>query len=155
SRSSNMTFSFSIQHMGRVSALGAGLLISATFGLFASQAAAQSVTFEGATYVNKGLVGVTRVPSNAVDKFGDTLGGFGSAMAMLPGSWHKRANGTYVGRLLMVPDRGWNTGGTVDYAGRLQRFDITLTPFYGASTTDQNQLVMNYKTANKFQDGRI
>ena len=41
-----------------------------------------SVSFEGATFVNKGLVGVARVPSAAVDQFHETLGGFGSGMAM-------------------------------------------------------------------------
>jgi len=45
-------------------------------------APAQSVVFQGQTFINKGLVGVARVPSNAKDQFGETLGGFGSGMAM-------------------------------------------------------------------------
>ncbi|HEY1506308.1 MAG TPA: esterase-like activity of phytase family protein [Stellaceae bacterium] len=104
-----------------------------------------SVNFEGATFVNQGLVGVTRVPSDARDQFGDTLGGFGSAMAMEPGTWHKNRDGSFSGTLFMVPDRGWNTQGTVDYRGRVHHFDITLRPFTGASTTLQNQLTMNYR----------
>ena len=52
--------------------------LALTLALCAGAAGAQTVNFEGAAYVNKGLVGVARVPSNAVDKFGDTLGGFGS-----------------------------------------------------------------------------
>src|SRR5215467_5912347 len=63
-----------------------------------------SVDFEGATFVNKGLVGVARVPSDARDQFGDTLGGFGSAMAMQLNTWHKNKDGSYSGTLLMVPD---------------------------------------------------
>src|SRR5262245_9042855 len=89
-----------------------------TAGLaFSPTASAQPVTFEGATFVNQGLVGVARVPSNAIDKFGDTLGGFGSGMTVQSNSWKKRQNGSYTGTLLMLPDRGWNTQGTVDYFG--------------------------------------
>ena len=126
--------------------------VALALALPATSVWAQSVTFEGSSFVNKGLVGVARVPSNAVDSLGDTLGGFGSGMALLPGSWHKKSNGTFTGRLLMVPDRGWNTQGTVDYQGRLQRFEVTLQPFYGANTSDQSQLTMNYKLSNKFHE---
>jgi hypothetical protein len=124
----------------------AGALALAAAG---SASAASSVTFEGSTFVNQGLVGVARVPSNAKDAYGETLGGFGSAMAFVPGSWKllKGKNvpsGTYTGDLTMVPDRGWNTQGTVDFRGRTQHFKVLLTPFYGASTTDQNQLSMTY-----------
>ena len=115
-------------------------------------ASAQSVSFEGATFVNKGLVGIARVPSNARDQLGETLGGFGSAMAMVPGSWHKRNDGSYTGQLIMVPDRGWNTQGTVDFRGRTQHFQIALTPFYGTSTTEQNQLVMTYTKSTRFHE---
>ncbi len=114
---------------------------------------ASPVTFEGQTYVNKGLVGVARVPSNAVDKFGDTLGGFGSAMAMDLRAWKRHRDGSYSGTLYMSPDRGWNTQGTVDYPGRVHRFDITLHPFYGASTTAQNQLAMHYETSVMLHEG--
>jgi hypothetical protein len=60
-------------------------------------ASAQSVSFAGSTFVNKGLVGVARVPSNATDEFGETLGGFGSGMAMDLGSWHKDWHGAFRG----------------------------------------------------------
>jgi len=121
----------------------AGVVVAAT--LVAGAAAAQSIVFEGSTFVNQGLVGVARVPSDARDQFGDTLGGFGSAMAMDLNSWKKNRDGSYAGTLFMVPDRGWNTQGTVDYRGRVHRFDVTLRPFTGASTTAQNQLTMNYR----------
>jgi hypothetical protein len=121
----------------------------------ATAAGAQPVTFEGSSFVNKGLVGVARVPSNAVDQLGDTLGGFGSGMALLPGTWRKKSDGSFVGSLVMVPDRGWNTQGTVDYQGRLQRFDVRLQPFTGTSTTDQNQLSMTYKKSIRFHEKKM
>jgi hypothetical protein len=113
-------------------------------------ASAQSVRFQGQTYVNKGLVGVARIPSNAIDQFGDTLGGIGSGMAMDLDSWHKNRDGSYGGTLYMLPDKGWNTEGTVDYRGRLHRFEVTLNPLYSGSTTKQNQLQLKYKGSTKF-----
>ena len=77
------------------------------------------------------LVGAARIASDARDGEGDTLGGFGSAMALVPGSW--RATGTgFAATLAMLPDRGWNTQGTTDYHARLQLFDLELTPDSGA-----------------------
>jgi len=108
-------------------------------------APAQSVVFQGQTFINKGLVGVARVPSNAKDQFGETLGGFGSGMAMDLRSWHKNRDGSYEGTLFMIPDRGWNTQGTVNFHSRLHRFDITLNPLFSGTTTSQNQLKMLYK----------
>jgi hypothetical protein len=95
--------------------------------------------------VNQGLVGVGRVASDARDQYGDTLGGFGSSMAMQPGTWRKNKDGGYSGTLFMVPDRGWNTQGTVDYRGRVHHFDFTLKPLTGASATQQNQLTLKYR----------
>ena len=128
--------------------LAASAAISLALG--GGVASAQPVTFEGSTFVNKGLVGVARVPSNAVDQFGETLGGFGSSMAMDLSTWHKKHDGSYPGTLYMLPDRGWNTQGTVDYRGRLHRFDVKLTPFTGASTSAQNQLQLNYHSSTLF-----
>ena len=51
----------------------------------------------------------------------------------------------------MLPDRGWNTQGTVDFRGRLHRFDVTLNPFYGASTIAQNQLKLDYRGSALFR----
>lgn len=132
--------------------LAAILAVVIALGTAASHAAEQSLEFEGASFVNKGLVGVGRVPASAVDAFGDTLGGFGSGMAVVPGSWHKRGDGSLAGTLAMLPDRGWNTKGTVDYAGRLEWFELSLHPFYGASTTRQDQVTMRYKGATRFRD---
>jgi hypothetical protein len=125
---------------------GPWLLAWAAVGatLLSGTAAAQPVVFEGSTFVNQGLVGVARVPSDAREQFGDTLGGFGSAIAVDLNSWKKNRDGSYTGSLFMVPDRGWNTQGTVDYRGRVHSFDVTLQPFTGASTTQQDQLSMTY-----------
>jgi hypothetical protein len=118
------------------------------------QAAANSVTFAGETYVNKGLVGVARIPSNAVDQFGETLGGWGSGIALDLADWHRTWFGTYHGTLYTLPDRGWNTQGTTDFRGRLQRFHLRFRPFYGTSTTDQNQLDLRYRSSILFDFGR-
>jgi hypothetical protein len=114
-------------------------------------AEAQSVAFDGVTFVNKGLVGVGRIPADAKDKLGDTLGGIGSGMVADIASW-KREGDTYSGVLYMLPDRGWNTEGSVDYPGRLQKFSIALTPYYGAGPApagagQQAQLKLNYEDA--------
>jgi hypothetical protein len=127
--------------------LGASLLAIAAVTGFAASAAvageAQSVTFEGAAFVNKGLVGVGRVPADAKDKLGDTLGGIGSGMVADTSSW-KRDGDKYSGVFYMLPDRGWNTEGSVDYPGRLQKFSIEFTPYSGADVAPQTQLKLTY-----------
>ena len=77
------------------------------------------------------LVGVARSPSDALDSKKETLGGVGSGMMLVPGSWHHTAKG-FVADLDLLPDRGWNTAGTMDYQGRLQIFKLTLAPDEGA-----------------------
>jgi hypothetical protein len=114
-------------------------MLALLFG--ASLAQAQTVAFEGITFVNKGLVGVGRLPSDAKDKQGDTLGGIGSGMVADLSSW-RRDGESYRGVLYMLPDRGWNTEGTVDYPGRLQVFDIEFRPSTGAA--QQAQLRLTY-----------
>ncbi len=105
---------------------------------------AQTVTIGGSSFTNSGLVGVSRLPSNAVDQFGDTLGGLGSGMVMDLTKW-RRVGDSYTSQVFMLPDRGWNTQGSVDYQGRLQRFDLGLSPYLGsaplpAGSSQQNQL---------------
>jgi len=107
---------------------------------------AQSVTFEGAAFVNQGLVGVGRVPADAKDKLGDTLGGLGSGMVADLSTW-KRDGDKYTGVFYMLPDRGWNTEGTVDFPGRLQKFSIEFTPYNGSEAAPQTQLKLNYDDA--------
>src|SRR3954471_11516115 len=114
--------------------VGASLMaIALTAGYSACAAIggeAHSVAFDGAAFINKGLVGVGRVPADAKDKLGDTLGGIGSGMVADVSSW-KRDGDKYTGVFYMLPDRGWNTEGTVDFPGRLQKFSIAFTPYSG------------------------
>ena len=67
-----------------------------------------SVKLDGVKYVNKGLVGFGRIPSDFKESTGDTLGGIGSAIAFKRGTWTKKADGTYTGTLVARPDRGYN-----------------------------------------------
>jgi hypothetical protein len=97
------------------------------------------------------LVGVARIPSNTRDQFGETLGGFGSAMALVPGSWRHTGN-QYTATLTMLPDRGWNTQGTTDYRARLQHFALTLIPYGGRQPVGQTGLSLVYKDSLLLRD---
>ena len=67
----------------------------------------------GQTYVYEELAGFGWLASDARDKFGDTIGGIGSSLALEKRSW--RATGgkseAYTGIVWGLPDRGWNTQG--------------------------------------------
>src|SRR5688572_9303130 len=124
------------------------LALSVALGVPTFASESQSVSFEGAEFVNKGLVAVGRVPADAKDKLGDTLGGIGSGLVADLASW-KRDGDRYSGTFYMLPDRGWNTEGTLDYPGRLQKFSIALTPYSGAEAlpagaAQQAQLTLTY-----------
>ena len=68
-------------------------------------------TCDNEQYTYQQLAGYGFVPSNAVDKYGDTLGGYGSAIAIDRKSWKRSKNGSYTGVLWAVPDRGWYVEG--------------------------------------------
>ena len=85
-----------------------------------------SVTIGGQTYVNKGLVGVGRIPADLRDKFGETFGS-GSGLAVDPKSWTRTPTG-YAGTIYMLPDRGFNVSGTTDYRARLNKLSIIFNP---------------------------
>ena len=63
-------------------------------------------TCDGKQFTYEQLAGYGFVPSNARDKYGDTLGGFGSAIALDRNSWRKKGR-SYTGILWALPDRGW------------------------------------------------
>jgi len=88
--------------------------------------AESNVTLGGYTLVNHGLVGVGRIPADQRDRFGETFGS-GSGMAVDPKSW-RRAGGHYRGTLYLLPDRGYNVSGTINYRARLNRISIVFTP---------------------------
>ncbi|KAI9751661.1 MAG: hypothetical protein M4579_005966 [Chaenotheca gracillima] len=91
-------------------------------------------TCNGNTYTYQELAGYGFLPSTRRDKFGDTLGGFGSSLAFDTGSWRKGRNGVYTGIVWLLPDRGWNTEGTLNFQARVHKFEVQLTPKPGATT---------------------
>ena len=118
-------------------------IVKLAFGfLLALMGSAQSAT----------LIGVARVPADARDGEGETLGGFGSGMALVPGTLHMTRNG-FSGSLAMLPDRGWNTQGTTDYRARLEMFDFVLRPQSGAPH-DQTGLDLRFRETLLLKDDR-
>ncbi|CAN5191112.1 esterase-like activity of phytase family protein [soil metagenome] len=93
-----------------------------------------TVTLNGQTFVNRGLVGVGRLSAATRDFNGETLGSF-SGMALDLASWRRLADGTYTGSLTTLPDRGPNNvgpfAGTTDYANRVHRHRLVFTPADG------------------------
>lgn len=102
--------------------------------------------------VFQGLVGFGLIPANFTESTGDTLGGFGSAIALKRGTFRQR-NGVFYGTLLGRPDRGFNVyeplirnffikvllteftlyrDGTIDYQARQHEIDFILTPYYAS-----------------------
>lgn len=61
----------------------------------------------GRNYTYEYLAGYGLIASNARDKYGDTIGGIGSAIAIDRQSWTKTGDGQYSGVLWALPDRGW------------------------------------------------
>lgn len=91
-----------------------------------------SVNFLGSTFVNRGLVASGTVAATALDGLGHTLGSM-SDMVIDLSNWRRNGNTYSGGILIVVPDRGYNNTGAgiyADYAARLQRYSITLTPDY-------------------------
>src|SRR5215471_9601926 len=104
-----------------VAALVLALPVAATPAL-----AADTVTVGGLTLVNKGLVGVGRIPLDHRDKLGETFGS-GSGLAADVMSWRRTADG-YGGTFYLLPDRGYNVAGTTDYRTRLYKLSIRFKP---------------------------
>jgi hypothetical protein len=88
--------------------------------------AADTVTVGGLTLVNKGLVGVGRIPSDQRDKLKETFGS-GSGLAADVRSWRRTGDG-YRGTFYLLPDRGYNVSGTTDYRTRLYKLSIVFKP---------------------------
>ncbi|KAF1842623.1 uncharacterized protein K460DRAFT_189433 [Cucurbitaria berberidis CBS 394.84] len=90
-------------------------------------AAVNATTCNGKKYVYEGLAGYGKLASDARDKFGDTIGGIGSAIALDKSSIKKNKSkkGTYSGIIYGLPDRGWNTQGTQNTQTRVHKFSFT------------------------------
>ena len=113
--------------------------------------AVKTVSFNGASYLNKGLVGVGSFSSSAIDGLGDTLGSF-SSFKIDTNTWRKNVDGSYAGSLYTLPDRGYNVAGLIDYAARIQKFDLAFTPDYTTNTVGQTQLTLTFKGTTKITD---
>jgi len=101
-----MTYTLSLSFVGLV------LLGHVVASPLTQDAPAVNVTTcAGKTYAYESLAGWGIWPSDARDKFGDTIGGFGSAIALDKKKWKKKKGNTeaYDGILYGLPDRGWNT----------------------------------------------
>jgi hypothetical protein len=96
----------SIAQLGSVTASLAGYTTNST--------AVNTTTCNGKTYVYEELAGWGLLVSDARDKFGDTIGGIGSSIALDKKSWKRKSGKSegYEGTLYGLPDRGWNTQGT-------------------------------------------
>lgn len=91
-----------------------------------STPAVNTTTCNGETYIYEELAGFGYIPSDARDQTGDTIGGIGSSIAIDPNTWVRVGN-SYTGILYALPDRGWNTEGTLNYQNRVHKIEITLT----------------------------
>ncbi|KAH8796719.1 hypothetical protein BGZ57DRAFT_1012033 [Hyaloscypha finlandica] len=66
--------------------------------------------------------------------------------------WVKLVNGSNTGVLWALPDRGWNTEGTLDFQPRVHKFDILFTPEPSATVANPsgNNLFFAYKETVRF-----
>ncbi|KXT09052.1 hypothetical protein AC579_4714 [Pseudocercospora musae] len=84
------------------------------------------------------------VPKSLLAIFGDTIGGHGSAIAIDGASWVKIGNG-YTGLLYTLPDRGWNTEGTLNFQNRIHKFLLTFTPNENATVANPSSPNLQFK----------
>jgi hypothetical protein len=117
-------------------------------------ARANEVTVNGVTLVNKGLVGVGRIPASQRDKFGETFGS-SSGMATDLSSWSHSPDG-YHGTIFLLPDRGYNVAGTTDYQPRFNKISIVFNPVADASKLPadkrQHEVMATIADTIKFTD---
>ncbi|WWD20828.1 hypothetical protein CI109_105305 [Kwoniella shandongensis] len=110
-----------------------------------------NVTFAGKTYINKGLVGFGAIPGDAVDSFGETIGGIGSAIALK--SFEKQDD-SYTGTILVQPDRGHNTATTTDFIARHHSISFTLNPYYNSTKLQyqdaKSTFQLNYESTVRY-----
>ncbi|EED20789.1 conserved hypothetical protein [Talaromyces stipitatus ATCC 10500] len=77
------------------------------------------------TYVYEELAGYGYLASDFRDRYGDSVS-LGSSIAIDKSTWSRRGN-VYEGLMYALPDRGWNTNGTINFQGRIYKLWLTLT----------------------------
>jgi hypothetical protein len=93
----------------------------------ADPAAVNTTTCNGSKYIYQELAGYGKLAANFRDKYGDTLGGIGSAIALdKKSAKFEKSKGTYEGVIYGLPDRGWNTQGTQNTQTRIHKFGFSL-----------------------------
>lgn len=127
----------------------AAAALPAFAALLSPLAAAQSVSFQGSTFVNHGLVGVGRVAAHTLDSHGETFGSF-SAFYIDQASWG-RSGQTYSGTLYAQPDRGYNVNATSNYVPRFNEISFTFTPAPSGAAA-QNQVALNIVSTTRFKE---
>lgn len=115
--------------------------------------ATTTVTLGGATYQHHGLVGVGELPSDSLDRRGDTLGSF-SSFKIDPATWRRLPDGSYTGTLYSLPDRGYNVAGVIDYPARLQKFAVTFRPDTTSVQVPRDQLKLKLEETIVLRDAR-
>ena len=119
----------------------------------AANSAINTTTCNGKKYVYEELAGYGYLPSNDRDKYGDTLGGIGSSAAIDRETWRKEGK-SYKGTLYALPDRGYNTQGTLNYQNRVQKIEITFAPNEAATVANPSapNIHMKYLDTILFTD---
>lgn len=104
-----------------------------------------STNCEGKEYVYKELAGYGFIPGDTRDKFGDTFS-IGSSITIE--SWEKKDPNKYEGKLFGLPDRGWNTQGTVNFQPRIHEFKVIMTLSPNATAEDPSPPNISFEYKN-------
>ncbi|KAL4779810.1 esterase-like activity of phytase-domain-containing protein [Aspergillus varians] len=128
----------------RIEALG--VVAAPSCGAHHHASVVNKTTCGGTTYAYTGLEGYGFIEFNARDKYGDTLAGLGSSATLEKGSWRKTGNNSYSGIFYLLPDRGWNTNGTLNFNPRIHKFELSLTlaPHASAKHPSKPNLAFEY-----------
>ncbi|KAH3968204.1 hypothetical protein HBH64_072400 [Parastagonospora nodorum] len=103
-----------------------------------------TTTCNGKKYIYNALAGYGKLPADFRDKYGDTLGGIGSAIALdQKSAKYKKKTNTYEGTIYGLPDRGWNTQGTQNTQSRIHKFGFAFQIVKNA--TVDNPAAPNFK----------
>lgn len=115
------------------------------FSALANGVAGASIRTRGsgvdpADFSSKGLVAIGQFSASARDKNGETIGGFGSAGALVPGQFTRNGD-LYSGQLYLQPDRGYNVENTIDYVARHHLFDFSFKEYTGSKNLAFDQAI--------------